>query len=901
MSAGGAACAACGSPSVFRCSRCASRPSPRARPARPPRPFPRSSDAFLPSRPFPIRRQGHQVLLARVPARGLADAPPDVRPTSGITRGHGPALDRRLPRARLARVARSVRRPIRVERRRARRRRRRGVATPAPPRSTHRRPARAPEPSPCRVPTSPRRVGALVEYETSSRRFARSPRRERGRVARPARLSPAREARHPRLGTMTRTVIDASPDANRHDTNRRATTSETATGAASPIADSDPPGRRRRPAPPSRLTEEAAPRRPRDAGGEVRTRFPSLGRSRSSAAARVAATIRALRARTAASLAALTGAMERSSAATAFGFRRRAPPTATPADDDPGAAAGPRSGANNPTPPSIHRDRSIAAPRSIASIASIASRVAEPATTPPAPSSPEAKLAAAADDPLDARSPSLRTPRPGEASARAPPLRSAAFRAAPRRPPVFVPSPPSVMGRARRLRRVRRRSPTPPRVPRRPRRVPGRPLPSPPAQKKSTTPPRDSNERRPDPSATASFDLPGDVLDLVFRALPPRSLAAFRRAWRAAADAEHLWIRPRRAATAPNFVGFEPTTSRTRRESRTVGWTTTGRRVRARIVERRRSAFSRHGDDGAAVGRGAIRPRGRAHAHVVGGAFGTRRRAHPRSCAVSGGWDGQVFAWRRVDPADGVGAEWEPLRGYTGPGGAWVSSLARDQETNRRGDTNGRVWVWRYESSVPARAWHHGGSVTNVCFVPGRARGGARAGTRAHLQRERNARGRDPRLARRASFILLHAASFVTLRWSSFADRETGARVRRGRRGRRRRGSVSRRVRSGRVGARPGTPDPRSTSNPRWSRPRRRTRTSRYGTWRRARTSRRFADTSTWCGTSARSPRRRGIARRRWSPRRAIVRFHARGSSPSRRKVTPRLLPGGAGGFDPSG
>ena len=47
--------------------------------------------------------------------------------------------------------------------------------TPAPPRSTHRRPARAPWPSPCRVLTSPRRVGALVEYETSSRRFARSP------------------------------------------------------------------------------------------------------------------------------------------------------------------------------------------------------------------------------------------------------------------------------------------------------------------------------------------------------------------------------------------------------------------------------------------------------------------------------------------------------------------------------------------------------------------------------------------------------------------------------------------------------------------------------------------------------------------------------------------------------
>ena len=113
---------------------------------------------------------------------------------------------------------------------------------------------------------------------------------------------------------------------------------------------------------------------------------------------------------------------------------------------------------------------------------------------------------------------------------------------------------------------------------------------------------------------------------------------------------------------------------------------------------------------------------------------------------VSGGWDGQVFAWRRVDPADGVGAEWEPLRGYTGPGGAWVSSLAATRKRIVAGDTNGRVWVWRYESSVPARAWHHGGSVTNVCFVPGRARGGARAGAEARADRS-GARPAAPRPA----------------------------------------------------------------------------------------------------------------------------------------------------------
>ena len=212
---------------------------------------------------------------------------------------------------------------------------------------------------------------------------------------------------------MTRTVIDASPDANRHDTNRRDTTSETATGAASPIADSDPPGHRRRPAP-RRLAEEAAPRRPGDAGGEVRTRFLPW-------AARGLARRRgwrppygALRARTAASLAALTGAMERSSAATAFGFRRRAPPIRLRPDDDPGAAAGAEvEASNNPTPLSIHRDRSNAAPRSIASIASIASRVAEPATSRrPGSVVPPVDARGARDDaPLDAPSPSLRTPR----------------------------------------------------------------------------------------------------------------------------------------------------------------------------------------------------------------------------------------------------------------------------------------------------------------------------------------------------------------------------------------------------------------------------------------------------------------------------------------------------------
>ena len=166
-------------------------PAPARAPPGPRAPSPRSSDASSRRGPSRIRRQGHQVLLARVPARGLADAPPDVRPTSGITRGHGPAPRPSPPPRARARVG-----PPSFADRSAGDAAPAAAATPArttpapsiDPSATR---ARA-RPSPCRVPTSPRRVGALVEYETSSRRFARSPRRERGRGARPARLSRAR-------------------------------------------------------------------------------------------------------------------------------------------------------------------------------------------------------------------------------------------------------------------------------------------------------------------------------------------------------------------------------------------------------------------------------------------------------------------------------------------------------------------------------------------------------------------------------------------------------------------------------------------------------------------------------------------------------------------------------------
>ena len=36
----------------------------------------------------------------------------------------------------------------------------------------------------------------------------------------------------------------------------------------------------------------------------------------------------------------------------------------------------------------------------------------------------------------------------------------------------------------------------------------------------------------------------------------------------------------------------------------------------------------------------------------------------------------------------------------------------------RRGDTNGRVWVWGYDANAPRHAWAHGGSITTVRFAP---------------------------------------------------------------------------------------------------------------------------------------------------------------------------------------
>ena len=94
-------------------------------------------------------------------------------------------------------------------------------------------------------------------------------------------------------------------------------------------------------------------------------------------------------------------------------------------------------------------------------------------------------------------------------------------------------------------------------------------------------------------------------------------------------------------------------------------------------------------------------------------------------CVVSGGWDGQVFAfWQdETDAAAAAsssgGGGWTPFRSFRGPGGAWVSSLAATRRAVVAGDTNGRVWAWGYGGDAPVRAFEHGGAVTAVAVAEG--------------------------------------------------------------------------------------------------------------------------------------------------------------------------------------
>ena len=285
------------------------------------------------------------------------------------------------------------------------------------------------------------------------------------------------------------------------------------------------------------------------------------------------------------------------------------------------------------------------------------------------------------------------------------------------------------------------------------------PSPSPPA-----TPNRDPPPTHP-PSPRASralavSDLPADVLDVVLRRLPPRALAAASaacRAWRDAADADAMWAphllrRFGNAALEPERSGSSfATASKTEPEFETGkqrgGGGTGG------VVPRRGGRFGRRFasakkiNSNASTKKNPSRLKARfAARHVAArrwreGRY-ARRDVHAHAwaveclevvddvpgrgrCVVSGGWDGQVFAfWQdETDAAAAAsssgGGGWTLFRSFRGPGGAWVSSLAATRRAVVAGDTNGRVWAWGYGGDAPVRAFEHGGAVTAVAVAEG--------------------------------------------------------------------------------------------------------------------------------------------------------------------------------------
>ena len=210
MSAGRAACAACGSPSVFRCSRCASRLSPARAPPGPRAPSPRSSDVHPPVAALPESAGKATKYCSRACQR--ADWPTHRRTCAPPRESPGDTVQPSTvasPRA-LARVAR-CRSPTDP-----------GRTTPraVPPR---RRPPRPPPPPPS-IDPSATRARARAESVPSpdvpeARRSARGirnvvaafreePPPARARTRRATRPTfPAREARHP---------SPRDDDANRH-------------------------------------------------------------------------------------------------------------------------------------------------------------------------------------------------------------------------------------------------------------------------------------------------------------------------------------------------------------------------------------------------------------------------------------------------------------------------------------------------------------------------------------------------------------------------------------------------------------------------------------------------------------------------------------------------------------
>ena len=196
--------------------------------------------------------------------------------------------------------------------------------------------------------------------------------------------------------------------------------------------------------------------------------------------------------------------------------------------------------------------------------------------------------------------------------------------------------------------------------------------------------------------------MPADALELTFTFLPPRALAfagATCRAWREVASRRSLWARLLAKRRTGPFDG--------------------GARL-AKIETEKNDVFSL--ESRWRCGKYARHDLHR-HTWTVERVELVDTPARGR-VVVTGGWDGQALAWRLtrrnandVD-GDGVGNLWEPFRAFVGPGGAWVSALDATPSLVAAGDTNGRVFVWDYENAAPRRAWHHGGSVTTVRFVP---------------------------------------------------------------------------------------------------------------------------------------------------------------------------------------
>lgn len=295
----------------------------------------------------------------------------------------------------------------------------------------------------------------------------------------------------------------------------------------------------------------------------------------------------------------------------------------------------------------------------------------------------------------------------------------------------------------------------------------------------------------PDPAAVASFDLPPEILDLVLRRLSPFGLAAAGgvcRAWREAAESDELWAVHLAARGHPfprslagrdgssSNPGSGGTTTYSPGEDRVWGRAPSAGgggldALRSLRLSRNRPAprplppacavLSEEGETIEDIPGGGKRAFARAAAlerRWRDGQFATcdlHKHTWAVECLefvhvprvgrvlVSGGWDGQVFAWHCWEQA-ARGLGWDVLRHFHGPRAGWVTTLAATPERVAAGDTNGHVWVWSYGSSTPLRAFHHGVSVTKVRFVPGRwpqSTASRRRRARVPLEREREPEG----------------------------------------------------------------------------------------------------------------------------------------------------------------